>query len=452
LPTLVSGQALQDNQSSSENKRFTVNLADAGHSREVISIVAAANHWRTDIVQNRKAQVYVVISEEDISRRLACLRPGQRMSRIPGMRELCEKVALAKLFRGRRGADETSFAFFPRTYILPEDLDLALAQPGPLIFKPNAGAGGDGITVLTSGAELQSKLRTMSSARYWLRPQESVENCAVVQEYIHDPLLLQGFKWDIRVYAVVLSLKPLRVFLCKEGLARFCTEAYVPPTLKTAHKVASHLTNYSIGKYAVDYDHHDDPCDGTRGSKRTLSSTMAFLRALGHDVEDFDAQIHHIVAATTEAIAGEFSRCEDKVQHDCFHILGLDIMFDSSGQAWLLEVNTSPSLSIDSVFPAEGPHAQEPVEHPQDHPYAPLLNFAKECVRSKKTKICKCCSHHRPHLHGLCAVDLLAKTACVQGALQIVCRDMQHALGRPLSCAELAAGTGLLVVHDAGQA
>merc|ERR1711970_236030 len=143
-----------------------------------------------------------------------------------------------------------------------------------------------------------------------------------------NPLLLQGFKWDIRVYAVVLSLQPLRVFLCKEGLARVCTEAYAPPTLKTAHKVASHLTNYSIGKYAIDYDHHDDPFDGTRGSKRTLSSTMAFLRTQGHDVDDFQAQIHHIVAAATEAIAAELNHDETTTRQSCFHILGLDIMFD----------------------------------------------------------------------------------------------------------------------------
>ena len=33
---------------------------------------------------------------------------------------------------------------------------------------------------------------------------------------------------------------------------------------------------------------------------------------------------------------------------NCFHILGFDIMLDHKGKAWLLEVNCSPSLGIDS--------------------------------------------------------------------------------------------------------
>jgi hypothetical protein len=38
----------------------------------------------------------------------------------------------------------------------------------------------------------------------------------------------------------------------------------------------------------------------------------------------------------------------------------------------------------------------------------------------KGQKPCKCRSHHRPHLHAPCAIDLNAKTAAVAGALRIV--------------------------------
>ena len=52
---------------------------------------------------------------------------------------------------------------------------------------------------------------------------------AVVQEYIPNPLLLNGLKFDLRCYMLVLTVQPYVVYLYKEGMARFATSAYAPP-------------------------------------------------------------------------------------------------------------------------------------------------------------------------------------------------------------------------------
>lgn len=51
----------------------------------------------------------------------------------------------------------------------------------------------------------------------------------IASKYLHKPLLVNGFKFDLRVYVLVLACDPLRVFIYNEGLVRFCTEKYKAP-------------------------------------------------------------------------------------------------------------------------------------------------------------------------------------------------------------------------------
>lgn len=43
----------------------------------------------------------------------------------------------------------------------------------------------------------------------------------VAQHYLPKPHLINGFKYDMRIYVLVLCVDPLRVFIFHEGLARY---------------------------------------------------------------------------------------------------------------------------------------------------------------------------------------------------------------------------------------
>lgn len=70
--------------------------------------------------------------------------------------------------------------------------------------------------------------------------------------YIDKPLLINSKKFDMRLYVLVTSYHPLRIYLYNDGLARFCTEPYTssPESLKNQFV---HLTNYSVNRYNKNY-------------------------------------------------------------------------------------------------------------------------------------------------------------------------------------------------------
>lgn len=52
----------------------------------------------------------------------------------------------------------------------------------------------------------------------------------ICQQYVSKPFLIDGFKFDLRIYVLVTSCDPLRIFVFGDGLARFATVKYNDPT------------------------------------------------------------------------------------------------------------------------------------------------------------------------------------------------------------------------------
>ena len=48
----------------------------------------------------------------------------------------------------------------------------------------------------------------------------------IVQRYLAKPHLINNTKYDLRIYVLVTSMCPLKIYLYDEGLARFASNQY----------------------------------------------------------------------------------------------------------------------------------------------------------------------------------------------------------------------------------
>jgi tubulin polyglutamylase TTLL6/13 len=105
----------------------------------------------------------------------------------------------------------------------------------------------------------------------------------VAQKYIADPFLLDGLKFDLRIYVLLFGVAPMRILLYQEGLVRLATENYVQPNDINSRNMFMHLTNYAINKFSDKFvENEEQSIDGSQieseAHKRPLSSLWHQLK------------------------------------------------------------------------------------------------------------------------------------------------------------------------------
>ncbi|XP_034035050.1 tubulin polyglutamylase TTLL7 [Thalassophryne amazonica] len=174
----------------------------------------------------------------------------------------------------------------------------------------------------------------------------------IVQEYLDKPFLMEGYKFDLRIYILVTSCDPLRIFLYNDGLVRMGTEKYHAPSEANLSQLYMHLTNYSVNKHNENFE-RDETVD--KGSKRSISWFTEFLRTNDYDVTKFWGDVSELVVKTLIVaephVLHAYRMCRpgqppgsDSV---CFEVLGFDIILDRKLKPWLLEINRAPSFGTD---------------------------------------------------------------------------------------------------------
>ncbi|XP_037688985.1 tubulin polyglutamylase TTLL13P-like isoform X3 [Choloepus didactylus] len=275
--------------------------------------------------------------------RVMDMKRFQKINHFPGMTEICRKDLLARNLNRMQKLYPTEYNIFPRTWCLPADYGDFQSygrqrKTRTYICKPDSGCQGRGIFITRNPREI--------------KPGEHM----ICQQYISKPFLIDGFKFDMRIYVLITSCDPLRIFMYEEGLARFATMPYVEPSHNNLDDVCMHLTNYAINKHNENFVRDD-----AVGSKRKLSTLNAWLREHSYDPRELWGDIEDIIIKTIisahSVLRHNYRTCFPQYLSGgtcaCFEILGFDILLDHKLKPWLLEVNHSPSFTTDSRLDRE---------------------------------------------------------------------------------------------------
>ncbi|KAI8822506.1 tubulin-tyrosine ligase family-domain-containing protein [Fimicolochytrium jonesii] len=235
-------------------------------------------------------------------------QPWQRLNHFPKTLNLTRKDTLYRLLRTMRGIYGSIYDYVPLTFSLPNDYTKFVKvyaheeerrNQGMWICKPADQSRGRGIFVFKHLTEL------------------AYDCNAVLQRYIPNPLLISGYKFDMRCYVVVKSYNPLVIFVNDEGLARFATHS---PSLGHEKEDIGAGCRWTFARLREWFKLTNRNWDVTW--KRILGTIIVTLLPVAADVPPVPA--------------------------GCFELYGFDVLVDETLKPWLLEVNFGPALSLDS--------------------------------------------------------------------------------------------------------
>lgn len=268
------------------------------------------------------------------------LKPNQIVNYYPEACNTFRKDTMADLISKKYQENPYRFNFSPQSWILPEQLELYKSYCGEnpngcYIAKPNDEQRGEGIFV-TSQPEIDIP--------------EDYEG--VVQVYINNPSLMEGYKWDMRIYVLIDSLDPLKMYLYDEGLLRLATMKYKKASKLTKASTFMHLTNYSLNKFN-DNSKYVLSCESLEPEASHETSILRSVKYFKWWLEqELAVDSAHVWKEIGEVCAKAIEASHEKMLADwknagepnCCQILGFDIMLDEMLKPWFIEINHNPDF------------------------------------------------------------------------------------------------------------
>jgi len=240
----------------------------------------------------------------------------------------------------------------PDTYVLTdEDECLKFFREVPhkpdiiWVTKISDSSQGDGIVVNPKLEDLRQEYLVDPDAPADKMQCIPKERKILIQQYVLNPLLLEGKKMEIRTYWMIASLEPLMVFY-HDGTVRLTTRDYKNDEWDDP---LIHITNTKQQKKA------DPNYENTAGDRKwTVPELSEYLLSKGM-ITDKDLWLEKLrntlkeyIAIVAKASYPHFMSLKTIPGYDGrFELFGMDVILDTQLRPWLTEMQDGPSLSID---------------------------------------------------------------------------------------------------------
>lgn len=259
-----------------------------------------------------------------------------KINRFPNVDYLFQKDNLYKYYRLMKKYFNEDFNYMPETYYYPFDKDIiidkfkdySLDLNNIWLVKPIDLSGGRGISLFKT-------LKKLNYSKY------------VITKYVTNVNLIKNKKYDLRLYILITSLKPLRIYLYKDGLVRIASKKYSLDINSIGDKYI-HLTNTDVNKYNKYYIYPKNYSD----ENANIWNLKTYQKHLNKNNIDWNNIHEKIIDIIIKTILSVQEQILDKIEKDnlnersFFNIVGFDILITDKYEPVLLEVNYAPSVDI----------------------------------------------------------------------------------------------------------
>ena len=300
-----------------------------------------ARGWRYVTSHEKAHVVYTYLSNPSL---WETLEPYQRYNHIPGYSKWNHKDKFNKGMMEYQKSTGKQVWSVPKTYPLKslterKNFSKVLFEQGglsrPWVLKVPEINRGKGITMLGPKTEaLKNVLEKVKNDK---------DNQYVIQEYVCNPMTIEGYKFDLRVHWLVASVDPL-IVLWHPGYVRIIANQKSDELMKNWNSTKAHLSGIHGSGSAGSWATLAKNLEATKKRSKSLGNKInAFSDSALNHVEN---QMKHSLAEIVDAFKGvtftnngiasgkKFARTSSE---NLFGFYGADFIIDEDLDVFLIE-------------------------------------------------------------------------------------------------------------------